>query len=183
MKRGAGAGRQGAGEGQVQQVSHAPRPTPHAPTRFVFLGGMTLVELLVVLGVIGLIVGMSVPAMAGYAKQLRLKTATRQIVSLISLARSVAIGSHENHAVIVDMEQREVSVVNQKTGEALEHIVRLPSSVTVELQIGGAPSSETQFVFRPTGALVGRTVSLILADRDRRHTITVSGTTGSVSVQ
>ena len=144
---------------------------------------MTLVELLVVMGVIGLIVGMSVPGMVGYAKRLRIKTATRQIVSLISLARSVAIGSHENHAVVVDMEQREVSVVNQKSGEALDHIVRLPSSVTIELQTGGEPSQETQFVFRPTGALVGRTVSLVLVDRDDRHTITVTGTTGSVSVE
>ena len=144
---------------------------------------MTLIELLVVLGVVGLIVGMSIPAMAGYAKQLRLKATTRQLVGLISLARSVAIGSHESHAVVIDAEQREVRVVNQKTGEALEQIVRLPSSVTVELQVGGDVSSETQFVFRPTGALQGRTVSLVLSDRDRQHIITVTGTTGSVSVQ
>jgi Tfp pilus assembly protein FimT len=144
---------------------------------------MTLVELLVVLGVIGLIVGMSVPAMIGYAQQFRLKAATRQVVGLVSLARSLAISSHEDHSVVVDPERREIRVINMASGEALEQVVRLPSSVSLDVQVGGTSSPETQVVFRPTGALTGRTVSLVLADRDKVHTITVTGTTGAISVK
>ena len=145
--------------------------------------GMTLVELLVVLGIIGMILAISVPGLAGYAKNLRLKTATRQIVGLISLARSLAISSREDHAVIVDPAQQRVTIVNQVSGDTLEQMVRLPSSVTVEMEVGGEPAAEAALVFRPTGSLNGRTVSLTLADRDKRHTITVTGITGSVSVQ
>ena len=144
---------------------------------------MTLVELLVVMGVIGLILGISVPSLMGYAKSLRLKTTVRELVGLVSLARSQAISAHENRAVVIDQESGEIRVVNQASGEPLEALVRLPSTVGVELQSGGRPSPDTQFVFRPTGSLIGRTVSLVLSDHEKRSTVTVTGSTGAVSVQ
>ena len=144
---------------------------------------MTLVELLVVLGIIGLIVGMSVPALIGYAKHTRLKTATRQIIGLLALARSTAISSHEEHAVVIDRQRGELSVVNLTSGEALERVIRLPKAVTLEVEVGGESSQETQLVFQPTGGLSGRTVSLVVADQDRRDTITVTSVTGAVSLK
>lgn len=144
---------------------------------------MTLVEILVVLGIIGMILAMSVPGLAGYAKHLRLKTATRQVVGLVSLARSLAISSREDHAVVVDPEHGQILIINQASGEPLEQSVRLPSSVTVAMEAGGEPLSEMALVFRPTGSLTGRAVSLILADREKRYTIVVTGTTGAVSIQ
>jgi len=144
---------------------------------------MTLVELLVVMGVIGMILGISLPSLVGYAKTVRVKTAVRQVTGLVSLARSQAISVHENHAVVIDQDRGEIRVVNETSGEPLEQAVRLPSSVTLKLQSGGQPSSETQFVFRPTGSLLGRTVSLVLSDHDKRYTITVSGSTGAVSIE
>ncbi|MBI2104744.1 MAG: GspH/FimT family pseudopilin [Candidatus Omnitrophica bacterium] len=144
---------------------------------------MTLVELLVVLGVIGIILAISVPGMAGYARQLRLKTATRQTVGLLSLARSLAISSRTDHTVVVNPEQGVIQIVNEATGDTLEQTVRLPSSVTVELESGGEPSQELSLTFRPSGALTGRTVLLRLADRDRHHAVQVTGATGAVSVQ
>lgn len=144
---------------------------------------MTLVELLVVLGIIGLILAISVPGLTGYAKRLRVKTAARQVLGLLSLARSLAISSHEDHAVIIDIERGELHVVNAVSGQPLEQVVRLPNSVALEMQTGGQPSQESQVVFHPTGSLAGRTVALILADHEDRHTITVSGVTGSISLQ
>ena len=144
---------------------------------------MTLVELLVVLGIIVMIVGMSVPALSHYADQLRLKAATRQVVGLMLLARSMAISSHTDHKVVIDPEQHRLTVVNVASGETLEQVVRLPSSITVEVEIGGQPSEETNVVFRPTGSLAGRTTSFILADREKHHTVTVTGATGAVTLQ
>ncbi len=145
--------------------------------------GMTLVELLVVLGVIGIILAISVPGLAGYAKQLRLKAATRQTVGLLSLARSLAISSRAEHTVVVNPEQGTIQIVNEATGETLEQTVRVPSSVTVELESGGEPSPTLSLTFRASGALAGRTVLVHLADRDRRLTIQITGATGAVSVQ
>ena len=144
---------------------------------------MTLIELLVVIGIIGLILGTGIPALTQYAKQARLKTTTRQMVGLLSLARSLAISHHEEHAVVVDAEQQEVRIVNVASGEALEQVIHVPSSISIELEVSGEPSPEAQVVFRPTGSLKGRTVSLVLADQQKSQTITVMGTTGTVAVQ
>ena len=143
---------------------------------------MTLVELLVVLAIIGLIVGMSVPALTKYGKHVRLKTSMRQAIGLISLARSLAISAHADHALIVDPEHRELRIMNMVSGDTLEHVVRLPSSVKVEVEVGGESSPQTQIVFLPTGGLQGRTTSLLLEDEDTQHRITITGTTGAVSV-
>jgi prepilin-type N-terminal cleavage/methylation domain-containing protein len=144
--------------------------------------GFTLVELLIVMGIIGLVVGMSLPAMVGFGRQARLKTTTRQLMGLVSLARSLAISSREDHAVVLDAPAGRVQVMNLASGEAREEMVRLPSSVTVEFQVGGEPAPEPQFVFRPNGALAGRTVALVLTSEGRERTITVTGATGAVSV-
>ena len=144
---------------------------------------MTLVEIMVVLAIIGIIVGMGVPALTRFANQMRLTATTRQLVGLLSLARSLAISSHEEHAVVVDAEHQEARVIKVASGEALEQVVRLPSAVTVEVRVGGAPATPSQIVFRPTGSLSSRTMSLMLSDQDRHQTITVTGVTGAVSVQ
>ena len=135
------------------------------------------------MGIIGLILGISLPSMSTYGSQLRLKAATRQIVGLLSLARSLAIGSRENHAVVVDQERREVTMLNLASGEKSEQVVRLPKEVSVDVQAGGQTAAEPRVVFKPTGALEGRTLRLVLAGRDRSYTITVTGTTGSISVE
>ena len=144
---------------------------------------MTLVELLVVLGIIGLILGISVPGMTTYANQVRLKAATREVVGLLSLARSLAISSHEDHAVVIDPERREITVENTVSGEALERVIRLPTSISVEVTVSGEPAQEPRVVFRPTGSLAGRTASITLADRHTSHTVTISSITGAVTVE
>ena len=83
---------------------------------------------------------------------------------------------------MVDQERHEIRILNLVSGEALEQKLRLPDTLVVELQVGGEPAPEPRIVFRPSGGLTGRTVSLILADQERRHTITVTGTTGAVAV-
>lgn len=145
--------------------------------------GFTLVELMVVLAVIGIIVGMSVPGLTAYARDLRLKTATRQIMGLLGLARSTAITRHAESAVIIDQAQHQVRVVESETGEAMEQMVRLPGAVTVTVAAGGEDLEESQIVFRATGALTGRTVTLTVEEDTRHQTITVTGATGAIMLE
>ena len=146
--------------------------------------GMTLVELLVVLGVVGLLVGMGVPALVGYAKQVHLKTATRKVIGLVSLARSLSISSRESHAVIFDPETQELRLVNMKTGEPREEdVLRLPRSVSLQFYVGGDTAAEMKVVFRPTGSLAGRTITIVLASREREQTVVVTAATGFIAVQ
>jgi Tfp pilus assembly protein FimT len=144
---------------------------------------MTLVELLVVLGVIGLVLGMSVPGLMSYSRQLRLKATSRQLTGLVTLARSLAISSRQNHAVVIDPEALQIRVVNTVSGQPLEQVVRLPKTLTVDVQTGGESSGDLRLEFRPSGALTSRTVSVVLADDGKEQVITVTGATGAISVQ
>ncbi len=134
------------------------------------------------MAVMGLVVGMGVPAFGAYAKQARMKATTRQLIGLISLARSSAVGSREEHAVVIDPEQRDVRVVAVASGTALEHVVRLPSTVALSVEQGGEPSEELQFVFRSSGALTGQSVILWLTQGQARQAIQVSAATGAIVV-
>ncbi len=145
--------------------------------------GVTLVELLVVLGIIALVLGISVPGFSGYAQQLRLKTAIRQTMGLLSLARSTAISSRTDHTVAFDAERQELTMTNVASGEVAERVVKLPPTVTLEFQMGGEAAPEPKLTFRSTGSLTGRTTSLVLSDKEHQHTISVTGATGAVTVQ
>lgn len=147
-------------------------------------GGFTLIELIVVLGVIGLIVAVSVPALTQYAQQVRLKTSTREVVGLLSLARSLAISSRKAKTVLVDPHLRELSIVETMTqGEPKK--VTLVSSVGLVVQTQGASSQSgpIQVIFSPAGALSGGSVSLVLSSGTKMHTVTVTGATGAILVQ
>jgi hypothetical protein len=72
---------------------------------------------------------------------------------------------------------------DQLLSERLEQVARLPSGVTVDVQVGGESAPETRVIFRPTGSLEGRTTALVLANKEKSQTVTITGATGAVSVQ
>ncbi len=145
--------------------------------------GFTLVELLVVLAVIGMIVGMSVPGLVHYSRQVRLKATTRELTAMLSLARSLAMGSRTKHAVVFDEEGYEIRVVNLESGEANEQKLALPRGISVEVRVGDEPAAQQQVIFRPTGGLQGRTTVFALSNGEREMEVQVTGVTGSVSVE
>src|SRR3989338_4262402 len=145
--------------------------------------GITLVELLVVMGVIGIVVGMSVPALVEYGQRTRLKTATRQVLGYLSLARSRAISARAERQVAVDGEHGELRMLDPVSGDAAADPLRLPSNLSVELTAGGEPSSDGSLTFRPSGALVGRSVTVVLGDGRRERAGRSTAATGAVVLQ
>jgi Tfp pilus assembly protein FimT len=137
----------------------------------------------VVLGIMGVIVGMSAPALTRYAASARLKATTRELVGLLSLSRSLSVGSQQAHLVRVDPEARTVTVTNTVSNEALEQVVRLPKSVAIEVLVGDEPAPAPELTFRPSGALAGRTTVIRLSDESRQQVVTVTGPTGAVTVE
>ncbi len=136
------------------------------------------------MGIIGLLVASSVPALTGYAKQVRLKAATREVIGLLSLARSLAISSRKAKTVSVDPEHREL-VIEETLDQEEPRRVRFASSVTISVQPQGQsePSSEpARLIFQSNGSVAGRSVSLVLSNGTRTQTISVSATTGAIIV-
>ena len=143
----------------------------------------TLIELLVVMAIVGLLVATSVPALARYAGQVKLRAATRDVVGLLSLSRSLAIGSRSPRTVVIDDAGHRLFI--EETAQTEPRIVRVSSSMTVEAATLGEPGEPVRsLVFKPTGSLEGgRSASILLTSGPRTQTITVTSTTGSISVQ
>ena len=146
--------------------------------------GFTLIELLVVIGVMGLLMFVSVPAMTNYATQARLKTTTRQLVGVLSLARHQAISARQPRTVLIDPSGGAIAI-EETLEDAEPRRFRLPTAVIVEVVDSGGSVSEApwRIVFQSSGALAGRTVNVVVANRDHSQTIIVASATGAVIVR
>jgi Tfp pilus assembly protein FimT len=141
-----------------------------------------LIELLVVLAVVGLVVSLSVPALTGYQQRLQAKATLRQLVGLLSLARNRAMSSQSPHAVVWEADVKRVVVRNVVTGDVLDAQLRVPPAVALRFEIASAPEEEGVVVFRPGGALQGRSVAVMIVGRERTYRIDVTAATGAITV-
>lgn len=66
--------------------------------------GMTLIEVMVVVVIIGIIAAMAIPTLVGGSANERLKTTVRDIAGALSLARSEAIRTGEIHLVFIGVD-------------------------------------------------------------------------------
>ena len=145
----------------------------------------TVTEFLVVLGVVSLIVSLGVPAFLAYTKHVRLNTTTREIVGVLSLARSSAISARAAHTVVFDPEARTL-VMEAEASDQEPQVARLHPSLTLEIRRppDGEPlQGQTRLVFQPSGALEGRSAALTVSNSTRSQTVLVTGVTGAISVQ
>ena len=141
-------------------------------------------ELLVVMGVIGLLLAISIPAAGRYSGQIRFSAATREVVGLLSLARSSAISSHHEQAVLVDADAGVLSM-EDRPEVAQTRRVALGSNVHIRLATNDGEPIETpaRLAFQPSGALVGRSVQVTLFDQTREQIISIAAPTGAIIVR
>jgi len=76
----------------TQSKSNAPRYPSAA--------GFSLVELVVVVGIIGAMVAVAIPNISGYIRNYRIKGATQQVATEVNVARSKAIMKNVNLGVV-----------------------------------------------------------------------------------
>ena len=145
--------------------------------------GFTLVELRVGMGILGLIIASSVPGMTGYARHVRLKAATREVLGLLSLARSMAISSRSVRTVVVNPDAHEL-LIEETLEQAEPRRVRLSSGVNVAVDIQGqSGSGPARLTFQPSGSLSGRSCSILLSNDTKQQTIRITATTGAISTK
>lgn len=138
---------------------------------------------MVVMGVVGLLVVMSIPALGSYATQMRLKTATREVVGLLSLARSLAVSSRIPRTVVIDPEQHRLILEEPENSQQEVRVRSIPKGVDVEVITQGEPADgASRLTFQSSGALAGRFATINLSNGAKTVTVTVTAATGAVLV-
>ncbi len=149
--------------------------------------GFTLMEMLVVLAVIILLLGVSIPFFASFTKGAKLKTAAKDLTAVLNTARSLAITQRKVYSVIFDFsgQLHRYYIVDQDS-QVYGKKYNLPSAV--RFYRPDDPEQPTTFSshqasFSTTGGLTGSTGSVWLSDKKGNfRRITVSNTTGRVQI-
>ncbi len=140
--------------------------------------GFTLVELLVVLGIIALVIAVAAPIVSRGLPGAALKTATSDVANGLRRAQSAAIMSNSEVVFRVDVDDRRFTVGQE--GEAQQ----LPAELTLSLVVGDSEARESGIGgirFFPDGSSTGGQISLAMDAR--RTNVSVDWLTGRIRVR
>lgn len=143
--------------------------------------------MLVVLAIIGMLLGISIPFTAGFGKGLRIKTAARAILGTLRVARSNAITYRDKQIVVFDVQGGEYWI-EDSDGNIFEKKRRLPSSIEFKLPDDDKADPVTfekdTVIFEPTGAVQGLSGYITISDKQGEfRRISIISSTGKVTIE
>ncbi len=148
----------------------------------------TMVEVLVVMALVMLILGMSVPAMRQFGAHARLQGAAKTVTAMCLAAREYAITRRQLFTVYFEVETNPPRVwIQDADGQPVDRPYELPPGVKF-----GHPDDpeltvtfrDSRVVFRPIGDLEGSGGEIWISDRRGEvRRITVSKMAGHVRVE
>jgi general secretion pathway protein H len=152
--------------------------------------GFTLLELMVVLGLISMISVLVVPRLAGSLSKMNGETAARKIAASLRYARSQAVSQKIPYFCRFDFDKNRLIVKNwqaepgnlETESRKLEKIYDLPEGVKLEEVIAEKTDAGVfQIAFYPAGNSSGGEV-IISDERERRYKIETDFITGTVKL-
>lgn len=146
----------------------------------------TLVEMLVVLAIITMLLGITIPFTSGFGKGLRIKTSSRAIAGVLNVAKSNTITLRRNYTVVFDV-KKDQYWIEDAGGKVYEKKYYLPSSVKFKVKDDEEADPVTfendRVTFNASGSLEGPSGSVTITDKQGdSRTISVIGSTGKVSI-
>ncbi|WP_375056551.1 GspH/FimT family pseudopilin [Zobellella sp. DQSA1] len=136
--------------------------------------GFTLLELLVVLTISTLALAVALPRFAALLPGAELKSYSRQTAALLRLARSQAIATGEEVALLFDREARQTLLTGRPAPYPWPERIELVLSAVTD-----SPPAPQEMTFYPDGTSSGGT--LVVAGSGQRYRIEVHWLTGRVS--
>jgi len=143
--------------------------------------GVTLLEALIVVALIGLIAGLSYPSVNSGLDTLRLRSTSDSMVSFLNIALDHA--DRRQHVVEVIVSPRENLLLSRTADLAFTSRLELPPQIRIvsvmpALPAGGDPQEPRRFLLFPGGS-VPRIGVEIAAAGGRRRMVSVDPVTGS----
>ncbi len=157
-----------------------PQSTIHNPQS---VRGVTLIEMLIVVALIGLLAGITFPAVSSGVDSLRLTWASDGLVNFLNAAMNRA--ERRQQAVEVTISKAENALWLHSTEPGFVRKLELPESVTIVAVLPRLPQAEEgprQFVLYPGGALPRLGVEIANRRGDRR-VVSVDPITGVPRIQ
>lgn len=145
----------------------------------------TLVEMLIVLAIMAMIMGMSLPFTSGFGKGLKIKTTAKAIIGMIRVARSNAATLRKNYSVVFDSKKSQYWI-EDSAGQVYEKKYPLPSSIKFEIK-GDKDADPITFendkvTFNSSGSIEGASGSVTITDKQSgSRTISVTAATENIT--
>lgn len=149
--------------------------------------GFTLIELMLVLFIIGLGIAFIAPTVANSLVNVRLKSATKQLSTVLRYARSKAVSNKKTVQVFIDIDNASYSAQvpsSEDLGEGLFGATAFPADISFkEVKIGEdvLTSGKMQLLFYPKGNTSGGEI-VLENSRGRIYKITIDPIIGKVKI-
>jgi len=147
------------------------RPVPHRPQ-----AGLTLIEILIVLGIIAIVTSIAIPMINGVSNA-EMRSAARQLASGLRLARSEAVSQRRETFLVIDLAGRRFKVDRDTREHALPRNIEL-KLFTAQADLVDEKVGSIRF-FPDGGSNGGR---ITLAAGERKFEVDVDWLTGRVAI-
>jgi prepilin-type N-terminal cleavage/methylation domain-containing protein len=132
--------------------------------------GVTLIEMMVVVAIIGMIAAISAPSVSSGLDSVRLSTATESIASFLNSAGDRAERHQEPVEVVISVKENRLRLLSGESGFTRE--LKLPDGISIEaiLPKEGVEGSEEgrRLILMPGGAVPGIGVQVVNQHGGRR---------------
>jgi type IV fimbrial biogenesis protein FimT len=138
--------------------------------------GKTLTELIVVVGIIGLVASMAVPNFMALNSRTQVRCTTEDIASELRLAKQLALTNRDRVRIFIDIDRQEL-VTQFVTRGTTHHVYRYGGKGLVIEE----PSAGPEILFHPSGRSATATTIQLHSLEGQTQKLTVS-ITGRVSI-
>lgn len=148
--------------------------------------GLTFIELMTVVAVIGIVAAMAVPSFLGYMPKLRVKAAARDVVSQLRLARSRAVAERRPFGVAFNLADNSIFTFADTDDPASQTYSTSDSVVSADtlnadVDLSSCTYANNCVVFNSTGAAsTSGDLQVVTGDGSILMSINVLASTGRV---
>lgn len=136
--------------------------------------GVTLLEMLIVVTIIGIVAGVSFPSVTSGLSGIRLQSAAGSVASFLTSTMNRVDRHEQAAAVVVSPKENTLAVFTSLSGDKPERTLQLPQGIAIVGDEGGAPR---RYLFQPGGS-IPRMLVVLRSEKGAERSIQVDPVTG-----